>query len=139
MPLFSALGSALAPFVGPQGLPTDYTFAGQPGQVAGNEVSIPTHRCRPSIHAPSQRDGVWQRQPDQRRGAGPRANTSGVTMTNPTLVNGSAYAITITGVDTTSVPGTTTVTCDIAENPNVGGPIWQSWPAIPALHPPTLP
>ena len=40
MPLFAALGSALAPFVGPT-TPTDYTFNGLPGQAASNEVSIP--------------------------------------------------------------------------------------------------
>ncbi len=123
MPLFSALGSALAPFVGPQGLPTDYTFAGQPGQVAGNEVSIPyaLDGDRAFMHLP-QRDGVYNVSLTNVAAPAHALTTSGVTMTNPTLVNGSAYAITITGVDTTSVPGTTTVTYDIAENPNVGGP-----------------
>lgn len=123
MPLFSALGSALAPFVGPQGLPTDYTFAGQPGQVAGNEVSIPyaLDGDRAFMHLP-QRDGVYNVSLTNVAAPAHALSTSGVTMTNPTLVNGSAYAITITGVDTTSVPGSTTVTYDIAENPNVGGP-----------------
>jgi flagellar hook-associated protein 3 FlgL len=41
-PLFGALGSALAPFVGPQATSPDYTFQGLPGQVASSEVSIPS-------------------------------------------------------------------------------------------------
>ena len=40
-PLFGALGSALAPFVGPQGTAPDYTFNGLPGQTSSSEVSIP--------------------------------------------------------------------------------------------------
>ncbi|MDR3371361.1 flagellar hook-associated protein FlgL [Rhodoferax sp.] len=40
-PLFGALGSALAPFVGPQATAPDYTFQGLPGQVASSDVSIP--------------------------------------------------------------------------------------------------
>lgn len=123
MPLFSALGSALAPFVGPQGLPTDYTFDGQPGQVASSEVAIPysLDGDRAFMHLP-QRDGVYNVSLTNVAAPAHEIRTSGVTMTNPTLVNGSSYAITITGVDTTSVPGTTTVTYDIAETPNVSGP-----------------
>jgi flagellar hook-associated protein 3 FlgL len=41
LPLFSALGSALAPFVGPQPTQPDYTFQGLPGQSASSEVAIP--------------------------------------------------------------------------------------------------
>ncbi len=41
LPLFSALGSALAPFVGPQATPPDYTFKGLPGQSASTDVAIP--------------------------------------------------------------------------------------------------
>ena len=81
LPLFSALGSALAPFVGPQTLPQDYTFAGQPGQVAGNEVAIPyaLDGDRAFMHLPA-RDGVF--------------NATLTTVTAP------AHAIGTTGVDT---------------------------------------
>ncbi len=123
LPLFSALGSALAPFVGPQSLPTDYTFDGQPGQVSSSEVSIPysLDGDRAFMHLP-QRDGVYNVSLTNVAAPAHEIRSSGVTMTNPSLVSGSSYAITITGVDTTSVPGTTTVTYDIAENPNVSGP-----------------
>jgi flagellar hook-associated protein 3 FlgL len=123
LPLFSALGSALAPFVGPQGLPQDYTFAGQPGQVASNEVSIPYALDGDSafMHLPA-RDGVFNVTLSTVVAPLHSLGTTGVTLTNPSLVSGSAYTISISGVDTTTLPGTTTVTYNIAENPNVGGP-----------------
>jgi flagellar hook-associated protein 3 FlgL len=125
LPLFSALGSALAPFVGPQTLPQDYTFAGLPGQTASNEVAIPyaLDGDRAFMHLPA-RDGVFNATltlapaPSTAHAFG----TTGVVLTDPSLVTGSAYTISISGVDTTSVAGTTTVTYDIAENPNVSGP-----------------
>jgi flagellar hook-associated protein 3 FlgL len=129
LPLFSALGSALAPFVGPQGLPQDYTFAGQPGQVASNEVSIPyaLDGDRAFMNLPA-RDGVFNVTLTTVAGAPHELRSSGVTLVNPLpaapsgLSSNSSYTITINSVDTTSVPGTTTVTYDIAENPNVLGP-----------------
>lgn len=129
LPLFSALGSALAPFVGPQGLPQDYTFVGQPGQVASNEVSIPfaLDGDRAFMHLPA-RDGVFNVSLTTVAGTPHELRSTGVTLVQPLppppsgLASNSSYAITITGVDTTSVPGTTTVTYDIAENPNVLGP-----------------
>ena len=123
LPLFSALGSALAPFVGPQTLPQDYTFAGQPGQVAGNEVAIPyaLDGDRAFMHLPA-RDGVFNATLTTVTAPAHAIGTTGVVLTNPALVTGSAYSISIGLVDTTTVPGTTTVTYNIAENPNVSGP-----------------
>lgn len=129
LPLFSALGSALAPFVGPQGLPQDYTFSGQPGQVASNEVSIPytLDGDRAFMNQPA-RDGVYNVSLTTVAGTPHDIRSSGVTLVPPLpaapsgLSSGSSYALTITNVDTTTVPGTTTVTYDIAENPNVLGP-----------------
>jgi flagellar hook-associated protein 3 FlgL len=40
-PLFGALGSALAPFVGPQATAPDYTFNGLPGTTGTSPVAIP--------------------------------------------------------------------------------------------------
>jgi len=41
LPLFGALGSASAPFVGPQAMAPDYTFKGLPGQVTSSDLTIP--------------------------------------------------------------------------------------------------
>ena len=115
LPLFSALGSALAPFVGPQTLPQDYTFAGQPGQVASNEVAIPyaLDGDRAFMHLPA-RDGVFNATVVPAAPAH-QIGTTGVVLTDPALVTGSAYSISITGVNT--VAGTTTVTYDVAGAP----------------------
>lgn len=123
LPLFSGLGSALVPFVGPQALPQDYTFNGLPGQTASSEVSIPyaLDGDRAFMHLPG-RDGVYNVSLTTVTAPAHELRTSGVTMNNPSLVSGSSYAINITSVDTTSVPGTTTVTYDINESPNVSGP-----------------
>lgn len=119
-PLFSALGSALAPFVGPTAPPQDYTFNGLPGQSASSEVAIPFTLDGDSafMHQPA-RDGVYNV-----TASPPSASltTGSVTVTNSALVSGSAYTITVGTVDTTTVPGTTTVTYGITENPNVTGP-----------------
>jgi flagellar hook-associated protein 3 FlgL len=123
LPLFSALGSALAPFVGPQALPQDYTYSGLPGQVASDQVSIPfsLDGDRAFMLLPG-RDGVFNATLTTVIAPPHQIGTSAVTLTNPALVRSSAYAISITGVDTTTVPGITTVTYGIAENPNVTGP-----------------
>jgi flagellar hook-associated protein 3 FlgL len=127
LPLFSALGSALAPFVGPQTPPQDYTFNGLPGQTASSEVAIPfaLDGDRAFMHQPA-RDGVYNVTVSNTvTGPIPTSRTlqtGNVTVTNAALVNGSAYTISVTGVDTVSVPGTTTVSYDITETPNVTGP-----------------
>lgn len=41
LPMFAALGSSLAPFVGPTTPPQDYTYQGLPGQGASTETAIP--------------------------------------------------------------------------------------------------
>lgn len=127
LPLFSALGSAAAPFVGPQGLPQDYTFAGLPGQVASNDVSIPyaLDGDRAFMNQPA-RDGVFNVTLTNVAAPPHEIRSSGVSLTNPALVTGRAYGITITGVDTTTVPGTTTVTYDVTDNPIVSGTVSAS-------------
>jgi len=123
LPLFGGLGSAADPFTGPQALPQDYTFSGLPGQTASNELSIPyaLDGDRAFMHLPT-RDGVYNVTLSTVTAPAHEIRSSGITMTDPSLVSGSAYTLNITNVDTTSVPGTTTVTYDIAENPNVTGP-----------------
>lgn len=137
LPLFSALGSALAPFVGPQAQPQDYTFQGLPGQAASSEVSIPFSLDGDSafMNQPA-RDGVYSVSVGSATGLIPndRSLTTGnIKVTDASLVNGSAYSIAITGVDTTTVPGTTTVTYDVTETPAVGGPftgLSASYPTV---------
>jgi flagellar hook-associated protein 3 FlgL len=143
LPLFSSLGSALAPFVGPTAPPQDYTFNGLPGQAASTEVAIPFTLDGDSafMHQPA-RDGVYNvtvgniTPPATVASPIPTSRTlqtNNVTVTDPTLVNGSSYSIAFTAVDTTTVPGTTTVTYDVTETPNVGGPfvgLTASYPTI---------
>jgi flagellar hook-associated protein 3 FlgL len=126
-PLFAALGSALAPFVGPQSSAPDYTFNGLPGQATSTETAIPaTLDGNAAFMQQPTKDGVYNVTTTNTVAGnipnGRTLQTDGVTVTNSTLVNGSAYTINVTGVDTTTVPGQTTVTYDVLENPNVGGP-----------------
>ncbi len=134
-PLFSALGSALAPFVGPNAPPQDYNFKGLPGQAAATDVSIPFSLDGDAafMNQPG-RDGIYNVTVASSTGVIPTSRTlqtNNVTVTNRALVNGSAYSIGITGIDTTTVPGMTTVAYTVTETPNVGGPI----PAQSASYP----
>lgn len=122
LPLFSALGSALTPFVGPQSTAPDYQFNGLPGQSASSVVAIPfALDGDQAFMLQSARDGAFNVStstiPTTRS-----LTTSNITVSNSALVNGSAYSIAIAGVDTTTVPGTTTVTYNVTESPNVTGP-----------------
>lgn len=143
LPLFSSLGSALAPFVGPQTPPQDYTFNGLPGQAASTEVTIPFALDGDSafMHQ-SARDGVYNVTVTSATGLIPESRmlqTNNVTVTDPTLVNGSGYSIGITAVDTTTVPGTTTVTYDVTETPNVGGPFVGLTASYPSTQTGSIP
>jgi flagellar hook-associated protein 3 FlgL len=118
LPLFSALGSALAPFVGPNSTGQDYTFNGLPGQAASSEVTIPFALDGESafMHQPA-RDGVYNVSvsaiPVTRT-----LTTDGVVVQNSSLVNGAAsYQVAVTNVDTTTTPGTTVVTYDLTTTP----------------------
>lgn len=137
LPLFSALGSALQPFVGPQATAPDYTFNGLPGQSAGSEVSIPFTLDGDSafMHQPA-RDGVFNATVTNTvSGAitGRTLSTSGVVVTDSAAVAATAaaattaipsvpfptYTIQFTGIDTTTTPGTTAATYSIIETPSV--------------------
>jgi len=129
LPLFGALASALAPFVGPQVGTTDYTFEGLPGQLASSDVSIPFTLDGDSafMHQPA-RDGVYNVTLDTPV-AGRALGTSGVTVTDSTLVTGTSYQIAVTAVDTTTTPGATVVTYTVTDLPLPGTPLSQSAPA----------
>lgn len=113
IPLFNGLGSALAPFLGPQSPAPDYTFEGLPGQTAATSVSVPlsldgdaAFMFRP------QRDGVYHASlspiPATRQ-----FGTDAVATTNPGLVTGDGYSIAFSAVTPGSLPGTTTSTYTI--------------------------
>ena len=134
-PLFGALASALTPFVGPQAVAPDYKFNGLPGQLASSEVSIPFALDGDSafMHQPA-RDGVFNVSvstiPTNRT-----LTTNNVVVTNQATVAATgtaaaatlpapgvpypAYSIGFTAVDTTTTPGTTTLTYSITETPSV--------------------
>ncbi|ODS67255.1 MAG: flagellar hook-associated protein 3 [Acidovorax sp. SCN 65-108] len=110
IPLLSALGSALAPFLGPLSSSPDYSFEGLPGQTASSGVSIPnTLDGEATFMFDPQRDGVYT--------AGVSAipssralNTTAVTPVDPSLVTGDNYTITFSAVGPGATPGTTTAT-----------------------------
>jgi flagellar hook-associated protein 3 FlgL len=120
LPLFSALGSAATPFAGPSQPPVDYSFLGLPGQVTASTTSIPgTLDGESAFMLQAKRDGVYNVTLSQIP-IGRTLQTGATTVTDPSLVNGSSYAIAITGVVT--VAGTTTVTYSVTEGPPVASP-----------------
>ncbi len=133
LPLFSALGSALAPFVGPQATPPDYAFNGLPGQSASSDVAIPFTLDGDAafMHQPA-RDGVFNTTlstiPTSRT-----LTTSGVTVNNASVVTGASYLIAITNVDTTTTPGTTVVSYDVTTTPP-GSTASQVAPGYPSTQ-----
>jgi len=133
LPLFSALGSALAPFVGPQATPPDYTFNGLPGQAASSDVAIPFTLDGDAafMHQPA-RDGVYNTSVSTIP-SGRTLTTDGVTVTNASAVTGASYLIAITNVDTTTTPGTTVVSYDVTTTPP-GSTAAQVAPGYPSAQ-----
>lgn len=97
LPLLGALGSALAPFLGPQSGSPDYSFAGLPGQASGSATSLPMSLDGESAFMfQPKRDGVYT------------ASVSNI----PT-----GRLLTTDGVkagDTSLITGTTTRSCSVA-------------------------
>ena len=147
MPLFGALGSASAPFVGPQATATDYTFNGLPGQVSSSDVALPSALDGESafMNQPA-RDLVFNttvtNTVDNLISPGRSLITDNVVLsgipdgaTNSAIVSTTAaaasalgvpypqYKINFTAIDTTTVPGTTTATYSVTETPSVSGTI----------------
>ena len=138
LPLFSALGSALTPFVGPQATEPTYTFEGLPGQSASQDVLIPFALDGDSAFMmhPT-RDGAFNARITTTVPIN-ALSTSRVSVTSTTTVANTgaaasiatgkpnsypAYTVAFTAVDSTTVPGTTTATYSITENPAVSGAI----------------
>src|SRR5450830_73682 len=126
-PLFSALGSALAPFVGPQTTAPDYQFNGLPGQSASSEVSIPFALDGDSAFMLQvARDGAYN---VTLGGATPSSPPLTVSValspptTPPTLVSNSAYKISNITVGPGTLPGTSTATYDLEETTTGAPPV----------------
>jgi len=107
-PLFSALGSALAPFVGPATTSPDYQFNGLPGQTASQEVAIPFALDGDSAFMLQvARDGAYNITTSGPSAIGSTPLRVNVALTNPP-VNDSTYKISITSVAPGTLPNTST-------------------------------
>ncbi|MGQ0710134.1 MAG: flagellar hook-associated protein FlgL [Rhodoferax sp.] len=112
-PLFAGLGSALAPFVGPQSSAPTYTYNGLPGQSASSEYAIPfTLDGDAAFMFDQSRDRAYQVQvsaaatPNERM-----VQTSPVTVSTPgSVVLGDSYTVTVTGVAPGATAGTEVAT-----------------------------
>lgn len=110
VPLLSALGSALAPFLGPLSTSPDYSFQGLPGQTASTGVTVPgTLDGDSTFMFDPNRDGVYTAGvstiPTSRQ-----LTTTAITPSNPALVTGDNYSITFSAVGPGATTGTSTAT-----------------------------
>lgn len=110
LPLLGALGSALAPFLGPLSTTPDYSFAGLPGQTSSTGVTIPGMLDGDSAFMFNpQRDGVYNAAvssiPNTRQ-----LTTTAITPVNKSLITGDNYTITFSAVGPGATPGTSTAT-----------------------------
>lgn len=130
-PLFGALASAATPFNGPSATSPDYRFNGLPGQASTSETGIgSTLDGDSAFMMHPARDGAF----NVTLGAVPAGRTlqtSGVSVSNSALVTGSSYTIQVTAIDTTTTPGTTSISYSITETPSVSGPIATQTGNIP--------
>jgi flagellar hook-associated protein 3 FlgL len=110
VPLLGALGSALAPFLGPLTSTPDYSFTGLPGQTASTGVTIPgTLDGDSAFMFDPQRDGVYYAAvsaiPNDRQ-----LTTTAVTPVDKSLITGDNYTITFSAVGPGATVGTSTAT-----------------------------
>lgn len=146
IPLLSALGSALTPFLGPLSTSPDYSFAGLPGQTASTGVGLAGALDGDSAFMfDPNRDGVYtagvSAVPNSRQ-----FTTSAVTPVDRSLITGNNYSITFSAVGPGATPGTSTATYTIT-NTTTGAvsapvvvpdyptdkPVTISVPGIPGL------
>ena len=126
-PLFGALGSTTAPFVGPQTATPNYTFNGLPGQTTSNEVSIPFALDGESAFMlQPARDGAFNESVSLAAVPASRTlTTSAVTVNDATQVTGAGYEVKFTyvGPGLGGVAGSATATYDINELPPYAGAV----------------
>lgn len=110
VPLLSSLGSALAPFMGPQSTSPDYTFQGLPGQTASTGVTVPGSLDGDSAFMfDPQRDGVYTAGVSTIP-TGRQLTTSPITPVDRSLITGDSYSITFSAVGPGATTGTSTAT-----------------------------
>ena len=139
VPLLGALGSALAPFLGPLTSTPDYSFAGLPGQTSSTGVTIPgTLDGDAAFMFDPNRDGVYTASittvPNTRQ-----LTTTAITPVDKSLITGDSYAIVFSNVLPGATPGTTTATYDIESPPGTSlglGPF--TVPDFPSNKPVTI-
>lgn len=113
IPLLSALGSALAPFLGPQNGSPDYTFEGLPGQTASTGVSLPGALDGDSAFMfDPNRDGVYTAGVSAIP-VGRQLTTTAITPGDKSLITGDSYTITFSAVGPGATTGTSTATYTI--------------------------
>ncbi|WP_019701777.1 flagellar hook-associated protein FlgL [Paracidovorax oryzae] len=113
LPLLGALGSALAPFLGPQSGTPDYSFAGLPGQASGSATSLPMSLDGESAFMfQPKRDGVYTASVSNIP-TGRLLTTDGVKAGDTSLITGDDYQIVFSGVGPGATAGTTTATYTI--------------------------
>ena len=141
LPLFSSLGSALAPFLGPLSPAPDYKFDGLPGQAYGNNVAIPlTLDGDAAFLFRPQRDGVYHASISSTAPADRQFGTTSISTTDPALVTGDNYQIVFSSVGPGATPGTLTATYTIT-NTSAIPPVSQpavTLPDFPADKPLTI-
>ncbi|MFN9473443.1 flagellar hook-associated protein FlgL [Acidovorax sp.] len=115
IPLLGALGSALAPFLGPQSVSPDYLFNGQPGQTGSTGVAIPnTLDGEFAFMFQPQRDGAYNIQVNPATlNNNQQLTTTGAKPVDLSLVTGDNYTINFTSVVPGATIGTTSATYTI--------------------------
>jgi flagellar hook-associated protein 3 FlgL len=144
-PLFSGLGSALAPFLGPMTTDPTYSFDGLPGQTASSEVAIPsTLNGDAAFMYDQSRDRTYNVNVQAATGTTPadRAlKTGAVNVTDPTAVElGQPYKVTITNMTlgTSAATGVATYTVE-GLAPNAFLPITMTTAPFDSKLPVTIP
>jgi len=115
IPLLGALGSALAPFLGPQSTSPDYLFDGLPGQSGSTGTSIPnTLDGEFAFMFQPQRDGAYNVKVNPATvNNNQQLTTTGVKPVDLSLVTGDNYSISFSAVGPGATIGTSTATYTI--------------------------
>lgn len=139
IPLLGALGSALAPFVGPLSTAPDYGFQGLPGQTASSGVTVPgTLDGDSAFMFDTKRDGVYNAGvsaiPSSRQ-----LTTTAITPADRSLITGQNYTIVFSAVGPGATYGTSTATYTITNTTTNVASAPVVVPDFPSDKPVTVP